>query len=134
MELAEALGMEETELTAYQMQSQPYQVVSLDEVPENPYGEEGLSLRERLPDSAVACPDAGMISAENRRTMLKCLAALPKVQVTVIVLHYLQNVPLRQVATILGVTPARVSQLHYQALGRLKCLYQRAHAPPPGGY
>jgi RNA polymerase sigma factor (sigma-70 family) len=46
----------------------------------------------------------------------------------VIVLHYLQSVPLREVAEILAVTPSRVSQLHHQALARLKLAWQRTCA------
>jgi DNA-directed RNA polymerase specialized sigma subunit len=53
--------------------------------------------------------------------------------VTVIVLHYLQNVPLRQVARMLGVTPARISQLHHQGLGRLKQAWQRRDAGASAG-
>jgi DNA-directed RNA polymerase specialized sigma subunit len=36
------------------------------------------------------------------------------------VLHYLQRVPLRDVARLLEVTPSRVSQLHRRALERLR--------------
>ena len=57
--------------------------------------------------------------------MIECLAVLSPVQATVIVLHYLQNVPLRQVAKKLEVTPSRVSQLHHVALGRLRSAWQR---------
>jgi DNA-directed RNA polymerase specialized sigma subunit len=85
-ELANALGLDETELADFQAHSQPRHVVSLDEPTENHHGEENL----------------------------------PKTQLTVIVLHYLQNVPMRQVAKILAVTPSRISQLHSQALARLK--------------
>jgi RNA polymerase sigma factor for flagellar operon FliA len=92
---------------------------------ENAHGEEHLQLNERLPDPHAAKPDAAMLSAENRRSMVKCLAALPKTQGTVIVLHYLHNVPLREVAAILSVTPSRVSQLHHQALERLKQSWRR---------
>jgi RNA polymerase sigma factor for flagellar operon FliA len=127
-ELAAALGVEETDLAAYQTQAQPRQVVSLDEMAENGHGEESLSLTERLADPFAARPDAAVLSAEDRRTMLRCLGCLPKTQSTVIVLHYLQNVPLRDVAEILAVTPSRVSQLHHQALGRLKQAWRRSHA------
>jgi RNA polymerase sigma factor for flagellar operon FliA len=127
-ELAAALGVEETDLAAYQTQAQPRQLVSLDEMAENGHGEESLSLTERLADPAAARPDAAVLSAEDRRTMLRCLGCLPKTQSTVIVLHYLQNVPLRDVAEILTVTPSRVSQLHHQALGRLKQAWHRSHA------
>jgi RNA polymerase sigma factor for flagellar operon FliA len=128
IELAAALGMEETELADYQTQAQPRQLVSLDEMTENGQGDESLSLTERLADPAAASPAAAVISAEDRRTMLQCLGCLPMTQLTVIVLHYLQNVPLREVARILAVTPSRVSQLHHQALARLKQAWQRSQA------
>jgi RNA polymerase sigma factor for flagellar operon FliA len=83
---------------------------------------------ERLPDPSAARPDAAVLSAEDHRTMLQCLGCLPKTQSTVIVLHYLQNVPLSDVAEILAVTPSRVSQLHHQALARLKQAWHRSHA------
>jgi len=100
-------------------------VVSLDEMTENGQGEEGLSLTERLADPHTASPDAALLSSEDRRAMLYCVGCLPKAQATVIVLHYLQNVPLREVAETLSVTPSRVSQLHHQALGRLKQAWRR---------
>lgn len=128
-ELAAALGVDETELTDYQTQAQTRQVVSFDDVTENAQGDENLSLTERLADPAAASPDAGVLSTEDRQTILSCLNCLPKTQLTVIVLHYLQNVPLREVARVLAVTPSRVSQLHHQALARLKQAWHRSHAP-----
>jgi len=38
--------------------------------------------------------------------------------------HYLKEIPLREIAAMLTVTPARVSQLHHQALGRLRLMLQ----------
>jgi RNA polymerase sigma factor for flagellar operon FliA len=127
-ELAAALGIDVTELAAFQSQSQPRTLISFDEVAENSNGEEGLPLTERLADPSADRPDARVVSLEDRRTMVKCLAALPSAQATVIVLHYLKNVPLREVARKLKVTPARVSQLHHQALERLRTMWQRSHA------
>jgi RNA polymerase sigma factor for flagellar operon FliA len=127
-ELAAALGIQAAELEAFQRLSQPRQVVSFDEVGENSRGEEGIPLRERLADLHTPSPDAGIHSEEDRRTLLKCLGNLPKSQATVIVLHYLQNVPLRDVADLLKVTPSRVSQLHHQALARLRQSWKRAEA------
>ncbi|MCE0496686.1 MAG: FliA/WhiG family RNA polymerase sigma factor [Methylacidiphilales bacterium] len=119
-ELATALGIEPGEFATFQTQIQIRKLVSFDETNENLNGEESLSLAERLPNPHDLRPDQAMVSAEDRRTLLKCIGKLPKSEATVIVLHYLQNVLLRHVAAILAVTPARVSQLHCQALGRLK--------------
>ena len=127
-ELAAALGIDEADLAAFQSQSQPRALISFDEMTENQNGDESLPLMERLADPAADRPDAGVVSSEDRRAMVQCLAGLPPAQATVIVLHYLQNVPLRQVARMLKVTPSRVSQLHHQALDRLRTMWQRTHA------
>lgn len=128
-ELATALGIKETDLASFQTQAQPRQLVSFDEMSENAHGEESLPLTERLADPNTISPDAAALSAEDHRAVLRCLSSLPKTQSTVIVLHYLQSVPLRDVAKILAVTPSRVSQLHHQALARLKQAVRRSQTP-----
>jgi RNA polymerase sigma factor for flagellar operon FliA len=124
-ELAEALGLDEAAFDAFQLHAQPQQLISLDEMTENDQGDESIPLTERLADPAAARPDAAVVSDEDRRMVLTCLIGLPKSQATVIILHYLQNVPLRRVAQLLDVTPSRVSQLHHQALARMKQAWQR---------
>ena len=130
-ELAAALGVEENQLAAYQTLAQPRLVVSLDEICENSQGEDSIPLTERLPDPGATPPDVGMVSTEERRLMLRCVNRLPENQFTVIVLHYLQEVPLHKVAKLMTVTPSRVSQLHHQALGRLKQNWDRPHSSAP---
>jgi RNA polymerase sigma factor for flagellar operon FliA len=125
-ELAEALGIDEQDLAAFQADAQPRQLVSFDEITENGRGEENLALAERLADPDAVRPEGRLRSAEDRRAMAACIGRLPKTQGTVIVLHYLQGVPLREVARLLAVTPSRVSQLHHQALARLRQAWQAA--------
>jgi RNA polymerase sigma factor FliA len=127
-ELAQALGIDITELANLQNLSQPRQLVSFDETGENGYGDENLSLTERLADPSAPSPDAAVHFYEDRRTLFACLAKLPRPQMTVLALHYLENVPLRDVADRLKVTPSRISQLHHQALGRLKQAWKRTEA------
>lgn len=129
-ELAGALGIPVSELQTFQNHSQPRQVVSFDETGENSRGEENIPLLERLADPHMPRPDAGVLSDEDRRTLLRSLGLLPKSQTTVILLHYLQGIPLRDVAARLKVTPSRVSQLHHQALSRLRQLWKRVEARP----
>jgi RNA polymerase sigma factor for flagellar operon FliA len=131
VELAAALGIRASELASLQYRSQPRQLVSLEETGENGHGEESLPLSERLADPHTPRPDASIHSHEDRQTLLRCLAALPKSQGTVVVLHYLQNVPLREVADLLKVTPSRVSQLHHQALAKLKQSWKRTESRLP---
>lgn len=127
-ELADALEMEMAELQAFRTLAQPRQIVSFDETSETTRGEEGLPLSERLSDPAVAGPGDALLNAEDRIELRQCLKKLPKTQATVIVLHYLEGVPLRDIAAMLGVTPSRVSQMHHQALGRMRMVLQRLQA------
>jgi RNA polymerase sigma factor for flagellar operon FliA len=128
-ELAAALGIHETELAAFQTHATPRQVVSLDEVTDNAHGDENLTLTEKLADPCASRPDAAVLSSEDRRTLVRCLSRLPQMQATVIAMHYLQGVPLRDVAKALQVTPSRISQLHHQALARLKQGWNRSNSP-----
>jgi RNA polymerase sigma factor for flagellar operon FliA len=127
-ELAAALEMEMAELSTFQSITQPRHLVSFDETNDHGSGEEGLMLAERLADPAMNRPDAPILNAEERRQMHQCLRKLPKTQATVITLHYFKGVALRDIAAMLKVTPSRVSQLHHQALGRLRLLLQRLQA------
>ena len=127
-ELAEAMGINVFDLMTLQTQSQSRQLISFDEAGENYQGEENLALTERLPDPCMPTPDEVILSEEDKRTLFKCVGSLPGPQVTVIVLHYLQNIPLRDVAVRLKVTPSRVSQLHHQALGRLRQSWTRSES------
>jgi RNA polymerase sigma factor for flagellar operon FliA len=129
-ELADALQMEMAELAAFLSMAQPRHVVSLDETADHHRGEEGLALAEWLADPSMPGPDARMLTAEGRRELMQCLRNLPKTQVTVITLHYLKEVPLRDIAAMLSVTPSRVSQLHHQALAKLRQSLQRLHTLP----
>ncbi len=100
--------MDDGELAAIQASSQLRQMVSFDEVTENRNGEENLPLADRLADPCAPRPDDRVRTIEDRQTLAQCISRLPKSQATVIVLHYLQNVPLREVAQLLAVTPSRV--------------------------
>jgi len=124
-ELADALQMEMAELASFLSLAQPRHVVSLDDTSDYQRGDEGLALAERLADASMPSPDAKILSTEGRRELMQCLRRLPKTQITVITLHYLKEVPLREIAAMLSVTPSRVSQLHHQALGRLRQSLQR---------
>jgi RNA polymerase sigma factor for flagellar operon FliA len=125
-ELAEALGIEDHDLAALQTDAKPRQLLSFDDVSENNNGDDNLTLAERLPDPTTPSPGERLRMEEDRLALLGCITRLPKSQATVIVLHYLHEVPLREVAGLLDVTPSRISQLHRRALDRLKQTWSSA--------
>ncbi len=123
LELGIKLGITEDAVLEMLDSSQLRQVVPWDEVSENSTGEEGIHLSERIADVNCARPDAGLLSMENRRELIICMEKLTRIQALVIVLHYLKDVPLCEVAKMTGVTPSRISQIHHQALNRLRAFW-----------
>jgi RNA polymerase sigma factor for flagellar operon FliA len=130
IEVAEALGVEVTAFAVFQSLARTRQMVSFDEMGETGQGEESFTWAERLADPQTTPPDAAVMSAEDQGTLRKCLQSLPKTLATVLVLHYLQHVPLREVARMLTVTPSRVSQLHHEALRRLRLAWRKWQNTP----
>ena len=67
-------------------------------------------------------PSDLLIEKEKRKEILSFLAALPELQRSVLLLHYIEDFSLEEIAKITGSTPGTVkSRLHY---GR-KALRQR---------
>jgi RNA polymerase sigma factor FliA len=57
-----------------------------------------------------------------RERLQQAVEGLPPQERTVVRSHYLQEMPFEQVATMLGLTKGRISQIHRQALLRLRTL------------
>ena len=125
-ELAEVLKIEISDLLELREQLRSHQIVSLDEVRDVTGEEESLPLTETIPDPISISPDASTLSAEDHRTLSTCIRKLPRNEATIIILHYLKDIPLQDIARQIGVHPSRISQLHHQALARLKKSWQHA--------
>lgn len=73
---------------------------------------------------AAPSPEVGYFRASTLQTLRAALSArvaeLPVGQRRVIQYHYQQDIPFERIATMLGVTRGRVSQLHRAALTRLR--------------
>jgi RNA polymerase sigma factor for flagellar operon FliA len=80
-------------------------------------------------DIADARAESGMDAvhaAETRRTLVQAFKALPERLQRVLDLHYNEDLTLRAIGNILGVSEARVSQLVSQAVGHLRSSYADA--------
>jgi RNA polymerase sigma factor for flagellar operon FliA len=119
-ELAEALGIGESDLAEMQRLSQPPSYVSLDDDSSASDEEDRPPLREIIADQTATDPREHADMAEIRRALCLCIGKLPRAEAMIIVLYYLRNVSFKRIAEILKLSPSRISQLHYQALASLK--------------
>ena len=74
----------------------------------------------RSPDRGAPDPQALVDQGELRDRIADAIAALPEREKLVIALYYYENLTLREIGEVLGVTESRVSQLHTKAVLRLR--------------
>jgi RNA polymerase sigma factor for flagellar operon FliA len=79
-----------------------------------------VSLLDTLPDRGAPDPQAMVDQGELRDRIADAIAALPEREKLVIALYYYENLTLREIGEVLGVTESRVSQLHTKAVLRLR--------------
>jgi len=111
-ELAATLGVDVEELYARQQKLSGSSVVGIDDA--------GPDFLERTSDDSS--PDPFEVTA-HRETLdkLSCgIELLPEKMQQVLSLYYMENLNLKEIGTVLGVTESRVCQIHGEATRRLR--------------
>jgi RNA polymerase sigma factor for flagellar operon FliA len=113
------LGLEEFHDALLQISNST--IVALDELwnVSDSSGDQ-VSLLDTIPDHGAPDPEAVVDQGELRDRIADAIAALPEREKLVIALYYYENLTLREIGEVLGVTESRVSQLHTKAVLRLR--------------
>ncbi len=93
-------------------------------------GGDTVSLIDTLQDPNADDPSAEMTRTEVRESLANAIGKLPEREKTVITLYYYEELTLREIGDVLGVTESRVSQLHTKAILRLKAKLHGSLPPP----
>src|SRR5438477_3863655 len=83
-----------------------------------------VSLLDTIQDPDAVDPAHAMDVTETKDRLADSIARLPEREKLVIALYYYENLTLREIGEVLGVTESRVSQLHTKAVLRLKSRLQ----------
>jgi RNA polymerase sigma factor for flagellar operon FliA len=79
-----------------------------------------ISLLDTLEDTTGPRPADALDETEMREVLADAIARLPEREKLVVTLYYYEELTLREIGEVLGVTESRVSQLHTKAILRLK--------------
>jgi RNA polymerase sigma factor for flagellar operon FliA len=124
-EMAKELGIPLSDFNDSLVQISRSTIVALDELwTTNDSGGDAVSLLDTLPDRGAPNPEQVVDQAELRDRIADAIAALPEREKLVIALYYYENLTLREIGEVLGVTESRVSQLHTKAVLRLRSKLQ----------
>jgi len=117
-EIAAELGIS---LTAYHeqlVQIQGCQLVYAEDFE----SEDQLAAASRPEAAAPSDPLATLLGGEFRERLVQAISQLPTREAHVLSLYYEEEMNMREIADSLGVTRARASQLHGQAIARLRAV------------
>ncbi len=120
-EMAGELGVTTEEFHESLLQISNSTIIALDELWNvNDSGGDQVSLLDTIADRGAPDPETLVDQGELRDRIADAIAALPEREKLVIALYYYENLTLREIGEVLGVTESRVSQLHTKAVLRLR--------------
>ena len=120
-EMAAELDMSVQEFNDALLQISNSTVAALDELwSVSDSSGDKVSLLDTLTDENAPDPAAVMDQTDLKDRVAEAIARLPEREKLVVALYYYENLTLREIGEVLGVTESRVSQLHTKAVLRLR--------------
>jgi RNA polymerase sigma factor for flagellar operon FliA len=120
-EIAGKLGLTEEELDESLSEISRSSIAALDELwTISGTGGDQVALIDTIEDTDAPDPQGSLSQTELREAIADAIARLPEREKLVVTLYYYEELTLREIGEVLGVTESRVSQLHTKAILRLK--------------
>jgi RNA polymerase sigma factor for flagellar operon FliA len=96
-------------------------------------GGDQVALIDTIEDTSGPEPQTELAQTELKEALGEAIARLPEREKLVVTLYYYEELTLREIGEVLGVTESRVSQLHTKAILRLKARLAGSAAREPLG-
>lgn len=123
-EMAKALDIPVGEYRHWLEEIRPATFVCLDASFNNDQ-DDSLSQYESLADQKQEDPMDGTFRREISRLISERLRQLPEMQRKVLALYYFEDMRLREIAEVFGLTESRICQIHAQAILNIKSYLQK---------
>ena len=126
-EVAKAMGLSVTDYTKLLDEVRPAAFVCLDATTTSENGDTG-NLYEVVADTTEDGPAEQASRHELKDVVLARLKELPEIQRKVLALYYGEDLHLREIAEVFGLTESRICQIHSQAILAIRSYVQRVEA------
>jgi RNA polymerase sigma factor for flagellar operon FliA len=118
-EVADSLGLDLDEFYFLLSQVRGVSMVNLDEL--RSVGESDQSgFGDIFEDVKAENPFHSLKMRELRQAVADCIGGLPEKERLVISLYYYEDLNMKEIGNVLGITESRVCQIHTKAVGRLR--------------
>jgi RNA polymerase sigma factor FliA len=119
-EIAAKVGISGDELDRSLFEISRSSMAALDELWTPQSGGDQVALIDTIEDASGADPEFSLEQTELNEALAESISRLPEREKLVVTLYYYEELTLREIGEVLGVTESRVSQLHTKAVLRLK--------------
>jgi RNA polymerase sigma factor for flagellar operon FliA len=120
-EIASKVGLSEEDLADSLSEISRSSIAALDELwTVSSTGGDQIALIDTIEDTQGPQPQSALAETEMKEAIADAIARLPEREKLVVTLYYYEELTLREIGEVLGVTESRVSQLHTKAVLRLK--------------
>lgn len=117
-EVADELGITKEKLNKMMTEVSRSFLISLDEPT---YSDNATtSFADTIEDQKLLTPDIFLENKERKALIQNVIQELPNQEKKVLVLYYFEEITLREIGLVLGVSESRVSQIHTKAILRLR--------------
>ncbi|ANH79102.1 FliA/WhiG family RNA polymerase sigma factor [Candidatus Chlamydia sanziniae] len=121
LELSEYLNISQQELAGWFASARPALIISLnEEKPSHSDESSGIALEERIPDMRAETGYDVVNKKEFASFLSSAIQALEERERQVMALYYYEELMLKEIGKVLGVSESRVSQIHSKALIKLR--------------
>ncbi len=124
-EIAESLGIELEEFHYLVDQVRGISMVNLDELRSGADSDQA-AYGDIFEDVKAENPFLSLKSRELRQAVADCISSIPEKERLVISLYYYEDLNMKEIGSILGITESRVCQIHTKAVARLRAKLRSA--------
>lgn len=119
-EIAKELGVSVKEFEKLILKISGTTILSLNDVWYSGDDNDRMSIGDSIESPQNRNPDAIVEKQEIKRVIVEAINELPDKEKKVLVLYYYEDLTLKEIGAVLGVTESRISQLHTKAIMRLR--------------